>query len=180
MPSSLPKTIFSNDISLTPLCKEHLAELALSLQAQDYAEMWAAYRLPVSEVLSLCYQKSAISLAFVYQGKVCAVAGVEADSLLGGRGCLWSWTSGKVKKIPKLFWKISKSVLAYFLSVYPCLYVLCDNRYLQARRYIVRLGGSKRSQKIMLAGKETYFELYQFARSHKDLKKIKEEKWEEL
>lgn len=89
--------------------------------------------MPVREVLSLCYQKSAVSLAFLHQGKVCAVAGVEAESLLGGRGCLWSWTSKKVKKIPKLFWKVSKSVLGYFLSVYPYLYVLCDERYLQAR-----------------------------------------------
>ena len=171
LPSFLPKTTSSNDISLVPLCKEHLSDLAPSLQAQDCAEMWAAYRLPGREVLSLCYQKSAVSLAFLHQGKVCAVAGVEAESLLGGRGCLWSWTGKKVKKIPKLFWKVSKSVLGYFLSVYPYLYVLCDERYLRARHYIVRLGGSKLSQKINLAGKETSFELYQFGGSNKDLKK---------
>ncbi len=163
--SSLDKKLLSyHDISLRLLCKEDLAQLALSLRRQDRSEIWAAYRLPVEDVLEKCYQKSSIALALFYRGKICGAAGVEADSLLGARGCVWSWTGKGVEQSPKKFWQVSKEVLRYFLSIYPQLYALCDVRYRQAQRYLLRLGACKQEGKIHLAGKETVFELYQFQR----------------
>ncbi len=126
--------------------------------------MWAAYRLPEEEVLDLCYRRSAVSFAFLYRSCVCAVCGVEAESLLGGRGNLWSWTSQYIKSCPKLFFILSRYLLAYFLSLYAPLYVLCDERHLAARRYLQRLGAEKKAENIFLAGEETRFMLYQFNR----------------
>lgn len=168
--SSLKNKFSFNDISLEPLCKEHLRSFAPLLQAQDRAEMWASYRLAVEEALEYCRRRSAVAVAFLYRGEVCAVSGVEADSLLGNRGSLWSWTGEKVKQCPKAFWQVSRRVLQYFLSLYPHLYVLCDARYAAAQRYVERLGGARQTDEIYLAGPETRFVLYQFHRPSDGIK----------
>jgi len=169
LPSLKKKYFSSNDISLKWLCKEHLSELARCVRLEDRQEMWAAYRLSALEVLEHCWQKSSVSLAFLYRGKVCAVAGVEADSLLGVRGCVWSWTGKETLRCPKEFWKVSQHILAYFLSLYPQLYALCDRRYLAAQGYLQRLGACPQADGIQLAGKETRFVLYRFSRPSEDL-----------
>lgn len=158
------------DIRLQPLCKEHLTRLALSLRKEDRAEMWAAYRLPVQEVLRQCAQRSVLSWACLYRGKVCSVCGVEPQSLLGLQGCVWSWTGQTVEQCPKGFFKASRQVLNYFLSLYPQLYALCDNRYHVSQRYLQRLGAQKQAEQIRLAGPETCFTLYQFKRPLNGLK----------
>ena len=106
------KNILFNDISLAPLCKAHLAELAPRLRAADRAEMWAAYRLQVREGLELCLGRSVLAVAFVYRGKAAAAAGVEAQSLLGRRGCVWSWTGDSVDGCAKSFFRASCAALA--------------------------------------------------------------------
>lgn len=156
------KNTLSNDSSLVRLCKAHLPPLAADLRAQDKAEMWAAYRLPPQESLALCLQRSALALAFLYQGRVAAAAGVEPASLLGWRGCVWSWTGQRVEKCPKSFWKASLVARDVFKRFYPHLFAACDCRYRQAGRYLRRLGARPTGDVFYLTGKETRFELYRF------------------
>lgn len=156
--------IFFNDISLAPLCKAHLDELAPHLRAADRAEMWAAYRLEAREGLELCLGLSVLAVAFVYRGKAAAAAGVEAQSLLGRCGCVWSWTGEAVNCCPKSFWRASRAALDYFLTFYPLLYAACDVRYGSARRYLRRLGAREAAEAFYLAGKETRFIPYVFSR----------------
>ena len=158
------KNILFNDISLAALCKAHLDELAPRLRAADRAEMWAAYRLQAREGLELCLGRSVLAVAFVYRGKAAAAAGVEAQSLLGRRGCVWSWTGESVDGCAKSFFRASRAALDYFLTLYPLLYAACDVRYTAARRYLRRLGAREAGPAFYLAGKETRFVPYVFSR----------------
>ena len=158
------KHAFYHDISLEPLCKAHLDDLAVHLRREDKAELWAAYRLPVRQALQDCARKSAAAFALVRRGRTMAAAGVEAQSLLGRRACVWSWTGRDVLFCPKIFWRFSCIVRDYFLSLYPQLYAACDVRYAAAQRYLRRLGACATKEKIYLAGKETRFVLYVFER----------------
>ena len=124
--------------------------------------MWAAYRLPARQGLEFCFQRSAFAVAFLYQGRVAAAAGVEGASLLGQRGCVWSWTGEAVDKCPKSFCRASAAVLALFKSRYPQLFAACDQRYFKARRYLRHLGARPTGDKIGLTGPETRFVLYRF------------------
>lgn len=157
----MPNTL-TNDISLVPLCKAHLQDLAPHLRAQDRAEMWAAYRLAPLEGLMLCWQRSALAVAFLYKGRVAAVAGVEPASLLGCSGCVWAWTGRHVQRCPKSFWKASVRVLHFFRRHYGQLFAATDQRYTQACRYLQRLGARPDKHLFYLAGKETRFVLYRF------------------
>lgn len=150
------------DISLQTLCKEHLQALEATLREPDRQEMWACYRLPARDVLQLCAQRSTVAVAFLYRGKVCAVSGVEGVSLLGNRGCVWSWTGEGVLVCPKSFVRASKQVLAYFRILYPALYAACDVRYRTAQRYLQHLGAQRCGQAFYLAGQETQFIWYQW------------------
>ncbi len=157
------ESFFSHHISLERLCKEHLDEICPFLRWQDQQEMWAAYRLPAREALALCWKHSSFAVAMRYRGCVAAVAGVEGQTLLGGRGCVWSWTAEAVLRCPKSFWQVSCRLLQQFQQLYPMLYAACDERYLSARRYLLRLGARQAGEKFYLAGKETRFVPYVFA-----------------
>lgn len=150
------------DISLEPLCKAHLTQLAAHLRAEDRAELWACYRVPTQEGLEKCVARSFVSVAFLYKGKVCAIAGLEPASLLGQAACVWSWTGTEVLHCQKSFWRISNQVLAVFKKYYPHLYAACDVRYKTALRYLEHLGGKRMRGMIYLAGRETKFALYQW------------------
>lgn len=156
------KNTLSNDISLTVLCKEHLQELSHSLRQQDRAELWAAYRLDILQGLELCRARSALAVAFLYKGRVAAVAGVEAASLLGRRGCVWSWTGKTVEECPKSFLRVSLRVLELFKRHYDVLFAACDERYQKAQNYLKHLGAQETGEKLYLAGAETRFVLYRF------------------
>lgn len=169
-----------HDISLEVLCKAHLDALLPQLRGEDTAELWAAYRLSAAEGLALCLRRSAAALAFCCEGEVCAVAGVEPQSLLGRRACLWSWTGQGVLRRPKTFWKVSLRALAYFRGLYPQLYAACDGRYAAARRYLLRLGARRTGEGFYLAGEETKFYLYRFgAPSGAENSVTRRELWEE-
>ena len=157
------KNSFSHDISLEPLCKEHLDGLARSLREQDRAEMWAAYRLPAREGLELCWRLSSRAVALLYRGRPVAAAGVQGQTCLGSRACVWSWTGEEVAHCPKEFWWASRAVVAQFRGLYPFLYAACDERYTQARRYLERLGARRIAAPFYLAGEETRFLAYVFA-----------------
>ncbi len=157
------KNGFFHDISLEPLCKEHLDGLALSVRSADKAEMWAAYRLPARESLEICYQLSSAAVALLYRGRPVAAAGVQAQSWLGLSGCVWSWTGNGVEQCRKSFWKASRHVLAGFQQMYPKLYAACDERYRAAQHYLQRLGAQEAGEKFYLAGLETRFIPYFFA-----------------
>ena len=154
------QSFLSHDISLEPLCKEHLDGLSHTLRMQDRAEMWAAYRLPVRQGLELCFKRSVQAVALVYKGRAAAAAGVEAQTWLGQRACVWSWTGQAVERCPVSFWRASRKVLAAFQAQYPFLYAACDERYVAARRYLQRLGARQAGEKFYLAGRETRFVPY--------------------
>ena len=124
--------------------------------------MWAAYRLPARQGLQYCWERSALALAFLCQGRAAAAAGVECAGLLGRRACVWSWTGQAVQRCPKSFWRASVQVLALFRRCYPQLFAACDERYGAARRYLAHLGGQETQEKFYLAGPETRFVLYRF------------------
>lgn len=161
------------DISLQPVCKAHLQQLANHLRTEDRRELIACYQRPVLEGLEYCWRRSSLALSFFYQGQVGAVAGVEPFSLLGTRACVWSWTGKIIEKCPVQFWKVSQRVLAYFLTQYPYLYAACDERYQTAQRYVQKLGALSHGKPVYLADKTVRFYLYQF--TPKVLNHIKEE-----
>ena len=93
-----------------------------------------------------------LAVAFVYRGKAAAAAGVEAQSLLGRRGCVWSWTGESVDGCAKSFFRASCAALDYFLTLYPLLYAACDVRYATARRYLRRLGAREAGAGVLFGG----------------------------
>lgn len=147
---------------MQPLCKEYIDELAVNLQEKDRQELWACYRLPVREGLEKCIRASVLTVVFLYEGKVGAIAGLEATSLLGNQACVWSWTSKQVRRCPHLFMRLSKQILASFQQRYPYLYAACDQRHSQAAKYLFCLGARPTGKKFYLAGEETQFLLYQW------------------
>lgn len=134
----------------------------MHLRAEDRQELTACYGLPARAGLEVCAQLSAAAVAFVYRGEVCAAAGVEAQSLLGRRGCVWSWTGEGVLHCPKAFWRASRAVLRYFHSLYPQLYAVCDVQYRAARRYVQRLGGVETGRTQLRSGAKNSFVVYRF------------------
>lgn len=152
----------SNDISLRPLCKEDLSALARQLQPQDRKELAACYGLPVLQGLELCVARSIETVCFLYQGQVCAVAGIEPLSLLGKQACVWSWTTHTVRKCPKAFIRVSRYVLQVFQQYYPVLYAACAQSYRQARQYLKHIGGKEENQYFYLADPTVLFCLYRF------------------
>ena len=153
---------YSHHISLIPLCKEHIFALVSQLRKEDLAEMHSAYGMPAMEVLQKCWERSIYSVALVCGERVLAVGGVEPDSLLGGRGCVWAWTGKEVEKHKKSFWKASLRVIKKLRQSYPLLYAVCDERYPASLRYVCRLGGKAVGEKFRLYDKKTYFQVYQF------------------
>jgi len=137
-------------------------ELAGNLRTEDWAEMWACYRLPVEKALSLCIRRSLQSWTVLCSGKVIAIAGIEPLSILGNKACIWSWTSKEVLHHKKSFWRLSQIMLNQFRRQYSTLYAACDKRYQMAHRYLQRLGACQTGESFYLAGKETEFILYQW------------------
>ncbi len=132
------------------------------LRKEDGQELWAFYRLSATEGLDKCLQRSSVAFALSIEGKLCAVAGVAPDSLLGEQACVWLWTGNAVAQYPRVFYQISHQVLAYFKTLYPKLYAVCDERYIAAQRYLRHLGAQCHAEPFYLAGKETRFKLYIF------------------
>lgn len=159
------KMSFSHNISLQPLCKAHIAELAGSLRPEDWRELWATYRLLALEGLELCRKRSVFSAAFLYRGRVAAAAGVAAENILGTQACLWLWTGQEVEKCRKSFWKAYRGVLAYWLARYPHAYAVCDVRYAAAARCLTRMGAHREGKTFLLEGKEARFQLYRFGKA---------------
>ena len=152
----------SHNISLIRVCKEHLDELADDLRLADRRELWACYRLRARDGLELCVRYSVETVAFLYEGKIAAVAGIAPMSLLGNEACVWSWTGRQVLKCPKAFLTVSKLVVKRFKRLYPHLYAACDVRYKQAGRYLECLGAQAVADRFFLAGTETSFQWYQW------------------
>ncbi len=102
--------------------------------------MQAMYGLPPQEALEQCRLRSVAAVAWIYRGEVAAAAGVAAQSVLGGTGCVWLWTAPAVERAPKSFLKISRRGLGFFKTLYPHLYAVCETSYAAARRYVLHLG----------------------------------------
>ena len=162
------KNDYSHHISLIPLCKEHIFALVSDLRMEDVQEMLSAYGRNAIDVLETCRLRSTFAVALMCQDRVLAVAGVEPDSLLGERACVWAWTGKEVEKYKKSFWKASCYVLKLFKKRYPSLYVVCDERYQASLRYVRRLGGKEVGEKFKLQDQKTYFGIYHFDNTMKD------------
>lgn len=134
------KNTTSNDSRLERLCKAHLDKLAGQLRPADRAEMRVMYGWAPRAALEQCRARSVVAVAWIYQGQVAGVAGVAAQSVLGATGCVWLWTGPAVKRAPKTFFKLSRRMLAFFKTLYPHLYAVCEVSYTAARRYLWHLG----------------------------------------
>lgn len=150
-----------HDISLVPVCKEHLEALSRSMREEDRAELWASHRLCPLEALTRCVQESAYSFALLYKGEPVSIFGISPEHLLGVRACVWQLTSQKLPLIQKSFYRLSKAVLLHFKSLYPRLYCAPDVRYRQALRYVRRLGFQPVGEAVALKGPETKFQYHQ-------------------
>ena len=137
--------------------------MANRLCLQDQAELESTYGLPSLKGLQICLHKSSVAFAWHYQGKLGAVTGVAAENLLGSQACVWSFTSEVARRHPYAFYRTSKQVLAYFKTLYPYLYAVCDERYPQAQHYLQHLGARKTGSPFYLAKKDTQFQLYLFS-----------------
>lgn len=161
----------SYDISLRPICKADIDTLAQHLRPEDAQELTACYLLPPRQALELCCNRSSLTVSLFCNGHLCALAGVEPESLLGWRGCVWSWTSRQVLHYQRAFWKISKYVLAQFLTRYPLLYAACAADYAAAHRYLKHLGAQPLPKTLVLADQKTRFCVYQFTRTYQHKKR---------
>lgn len=146
------------------------------MRPADRQELVACYQLPVREALEHCVVQSACCISFIYRGKVAAMAGVEPETWLGRRGCVWLWTGEVVEQCPIYFLKASRYLLHLFQQQYPLLYAACATNYPAAQRYIKHLGGQAVGNLFLLADQSIYFQLYQFKQLNL---KEKEDIWEE-
>lgn len=146
------KNTTSNDSRLERLCKAHLDKLAGQLRPADRAEMQAMYGGAPRAALEQCRARSVVAVAWVYQGEVAAAAGLAAQSVLGTTGCVWLWTGPAVERAPKTFFQLSRRMLAFFKTLYPHLYAVCDTTYAAAQRYLIHLGATPGPRVRLKAG----------------------------
>jgi len=162
MSASVINLSTSYDISLQPFCKEHVKQLSENLRQRDWAEMWACYQLSAEKAIRYCVSQSISVWTLLYQGKVCAVAGIEPLNGLGSSACVWSWTTTDIVHCQKSFWRVSKWLVKEFRTLYPYLYAACAEDYLTARKYLERLGAVSSGKNFYLADPKTKFILYQW------------------
>ena len=116
--------------------------LARCLRAADRRELAASHpgQSP-AECLEHFICISVCRVCGVYRGKVIALAGVYASSLLGTDACVWLLTGSPVARVPISFVRSAKRWLAAWLQLYPTLTNAVDARYEAARKLITCLGG---------------------------------------
>jgi hypothetical protein len=73
-------------------------------------------------------------------GRVAAVFGIGKRALLSPAAYPWCLTSSAVDRAPRLFYRASRAVLASFLEEHQELEQFVDARYVQALRWVERLG----------------------------------------
>lgn len=127
-------------IDIVPATLEHARDLAPRLRPADVAEIEAASGRDGEHALSEAIERGVWSEALVLDGKVEAIGGLGAVSLLFGPGIPWLLGSSKMVERARWFLAESRRQVARMLEHYGQLQNQVDARNLASIRYLKRLG----------------------------------------
>lgn len=121
---------------------EDVAPLALTMRAEDRAEVWASQHLTPAEALEASLRHSVMAFTFEIIGMPAAMFGLIPGSIIGGRACVWLLTGEACDRIPVTFLKLSRKMISRFLELYPVMENWIDARYERAVKW-ARLCGAE-------------------------------------
>ncbi|CAK0756642.1 DUF2833 domain-containing protein [Gammaproteobacteria bacterium] len=107
---------------------EDVEEMKGKLRASDVEEVQAIGHTP-EQGLRKSLGDSIICITLEYCKRPIAMCGIAPDTIVGERAVIWLLGTDEIKRVPKIFFKMSLRVIRFFNSLYPYLYnfVYCRN-----------------------------------------------------
>lgn len=115
------------------------AEMAPEMRIEEMLEVRASAGFAPQEALEAGIRCSD-AWTVRANGKIMAIYGVFTLNLLTGMAIPWVLTTGLVDRHPKIFYKLSREVVAVMRSKHGMLVNMVDARYAKALRWVRRLG----------------------------------------
>lgn len=118
-----------------------LDAVASNMRGEDAEEIRAeGFDASARDALGRSFAASTVCLTALRDGVPLAVFGVVPDALAGSRAVVWLLGAEGLRAIPKTFLRLSRSVISFFLSLYPELYNRVDARYEATVRWLTACG----------------------------------------
>jgi hypothetical protein len=115
---------------------EDLDELVRSPSRTLREEFEVLPKALIRERLRFCTD----TVTVIKDGKVCVLAGIYPQSILGGTGTIWVMTTAEVEKHPMVFLRFVREYIHIIAKDYATLYASCLKRGSVSDRWLRALG----------------------------------------
>jgi hypothetical protein len=96
----------------------------------------------VRAALERSFGSSSLRFTALRDGVPVAIFGLVPDAIAGTHAVVWLLGAEGLRRIPKTFLRLSRGVIAHFLTLYPVLYNRVDARYAGTIRWLESCGAS--------------------------------------
>lgn len=129
-------------IWLTQATEKHIESMLGRIRQADIDEFAAGYSCTAEQGMLLGLKVSSHCWAGIWNGKVIAIAGLHPTSMVSDHAHPWMVGTRDIERpeVRRQFLEISRSVLAYMVTIYPNLENWVDARNRLAIRWLKWLG----------------------------------------
>jgi hypothetical protein len=125
---------------VVPATESHARALGVAMRESDCLEVWAGSRhLPVEAALQ-SVKASDAAWALLIEDEVAVLFGVAPADMIAGVGVVWALTADAVDKHPRIWHRVAKEVLPYFLTQYPVLINMVHASNTRSLRWLKKMG----------------------------------------
>ena len=136
--------------------KKDLEYIKNNIRQDDINELIASHE-DISKALDGCIQ-SDMCLTFVNKNKPLFIFGVNADSIISKKACVFLIGTKDIEKYPIIFYKFTKEAINETLKDYEVLYNFVDSRYKKSIKWLKKIGAKFKNEVYFNNVKFFYFE----------------------